>query len=115
MVRVGVDASVDAALLKSFTKEVQVVRIATEPQGEVEVDFWIPLLPPKTVEGQWPHLKGVRVGQAPWAGVDLLRHLFPPDVTPCGAAGAHALPTSEVAVPAIRPMLTYFPVLAALR
>jgi hypothetical protein len=77
MVRVGVNGSVDRALLKDFTREVELVWVPDEPQGKIEVDFWIPLSHPRLVPDQWPHLKGVRVVQAPWAGVDLLRHVFP--------------------------------------
>ncbi len=46
-IRVGVDVSVDEALLQSFTKNMQLVRIAEEPQGEIEVDFWIPMSLPQ--------------------------------------------------------------------
>src|SRR5437870_8958301 len=83
MVRVGVNESVDRALLNDFTREVQLVWIPDKPQGEIEVDFWIPLSHPKHVPDQWSHLRGVRVVQAPWAGVDLLRHVFPPEVILC--------------------------------
>jgi hypothetical protein len=78
-IRVGVDAVIEEALLRDFPNEVQLVRIAEKLQGEVEVDFWVPALPPKIVHGQWAYLKGVRVVQVPWAGVDTLRHIFPPE------------------------------------
>jgi phosphoglycerate dehydrogenase-like enzyme len=54
-------------------------------------------------------MKGVRVVQAPWAGVDLLRHVFPPDVTLCDARGVHDIPTAEWAVAAVLAMQKYFP------
>jgi phosphoglycerate dehydrogenase-like enzyme len=109
MVRVGVNEWVDESLLKNFTKEAQLVRIAEEPQGKVEVDFWIPLSHPNLVPGQWPHLKGVRVVQAPWAGVDLLRHVFSPEVVLCDARGVHDIPTAEWAVAAVLAMQKYIP------
>jgi len=109
MVRVGVNESVDRALLKDFTREVQLVWVPDEPQGEIEVDFWIPLSHPSRVAEQWPHMKGVRVVQAPWAGVDLLRHAFPPEVTLCDARGVHDIPTAEWAVAAVLAMQKYFP------
>jgi phosphoglycerate dehydrogenase-like enzyme len=109
MVRVGVNESVDKALLKDFTPEVQLVLIPDEPQDEFEVDFWIPLSHPKHVPDQWPHLKGVRVVQAPWAGVDLLRHVFPPEVILCDARGVHDIPTAEWAVAAVLAMQKYLP------
>jgi len=109
MVRVGVNESIDKTLLKDFTREVQLVWVPDEPQGKIEVDFWIPLSHPKKVPGQWPHLKGVRVVQAPWAGVDLLRHVFPPEVILCDARGVHDIPTAEWAVAAVLAMQKYLP------
>jgi phosphoglycerate dehydrogenase-like enzyme len=109
MVRVGVNASVDKALLKDFTREVQLVWIPDEPQGEIELDFWLPLSHPSRVPDQWPHMKGVRVVQAPWAGVDLLRHVFPPEVILCDARGVHDIPTAEWAVAAVLAMQKYLP------
>lgn len=109
MVRVGVNASVDKALLKGFPREVELVFIPDQPQGEIEVDFWIPLSPPKRVPEQWPHMKGVRVVQAPWAGVDMLRPLFPPEVILCDARGVHNIPTAEWAVTAVLAMQKYLP------
>src|SRR6266849_4391655 len=109
MVRVGVNASVDRALLKDFTREVQLVWIPDKAQGAIEVDFWIALSHPKLVPSQWPHLKGVRVVQAPWAGVDLLRHVFPPEVILCDARGVHDIPTAEWAVAAVLAMQKYLP------
>jgi phosphoglycerate dehydrogenase-like enzyme len=80
------------------------VRVAKEPQGEIEIDFWVPALPPPIVQRQWRHLRGVRVVQAPWAGVDGLLKLFPPGVTVCDARGVHDIPTAEWAVAAILAM-----------
>ena len=109
MVRVGVNESVDRALLKDFTREVELVWVPDEPQGKIEVDFWIPLSHPRLVPDQWPHMKGVRVVQAPWAGVDLLRHVFPPEVILCDARGVHDIPTAEWAVAAVLAMQKYLP------
>jgi phosphoglycerate dehydrogenase-like enzyme len=108
-VRVGVDAAIDKALLEDFTKEVQLVRIAEKPQGEVQVDFWVPALPPRIVQCQWAYLKGVRVVQIPWAGVDSLRHIFPSEVTLCDARGVHDIPTAEWAVASILAMQKCLP------
>jgi hypothetical protein len=38
-IRLGVDAVIEEALLRDFPNEVQLVRIAEKPQGEVEVDY----------------------------------------------------------------------------
>jgi phosphoglycerate dehydrogenase-like enzyme len=108
-VRVGVDTSVDEALLQGFGREVQIVRIPEDPQGMIEVDFWVPALSPQIVQRQWQHLKGVRVIQAPWAGVDALVKLFPPGVTLCDARGVHDIPTAEWAVTAILAMQKCLP------
>jgi phosphoglycerate dehydrogenase-like enzyme len=110
MVRVGVDAAIDDALLKNFTKQAQLVKLARDAQAETEIDFWIPLSPsPTVVQSQWSHLKGVRVVQAPWAGVDLVRRIFPPEIVFCDARGVHDIPTAEWAVAAVLAMQKYVP------
>jgi phosphoglycerate dehydrogenase-like enzyme len=111
-VRVGVDTSVDEALLAGFGGEVQFIRIPEDPEGEIEIDFWVPALPPRIVQRQWQHLKGVRVIQAPWAGVDTLVKLFPPGVTLCDGRGVHDIPTAEWAVTAILAMQKCLPFFA---
>jgi phosphoglycerate dehydrogenase-like enzyme len=108
-VRVGVDVSVDDSLLAGFGREVHFVRIPEEPEGEIEIDFWVPAMRPSTVQRQWQHLKGVRVVQAPWAGVDTLRKLFPPSVTFCDARGVHDIPTAEWTITAILAMQKCLP------
>ena len=99
--RIGVDAVVDDVYLESFPSDVQIVRIAEEPEGEIEVDFWIPGLPFNLAQRQWPHLKGVKVVQVPWAGVDAWLKFVPPGVTLCDARGVHDIPTAEWAVTAV--------------
>lgn len=80
MVRVGVDASIDEAVLAGFTQEARLVRIPEEPQEDIEVDFWVAAaMPPKILRRQWTRLKGVKVIQAPWAGVNTLLKLLPPE------------------------------------
>jgi phosphoglycerate dehydrogenase-like enzyme len=108
-VKVGVDASIDDAFLKDFTQEGQLVRIPEEPVGEIEVDFWVAAMPPRILRRQWLHLKGVQVVQAPWAGVDTLLKIFPPEVTLCDARGVHEIPTSEWAAAAILAMEKFLP------
>jgi hypothetical protein len=39
MVRVGVDASIEEAVLEDFTKEVNLVRVPEEPEGDIAVDL----------------------------------------------------------------------------
>jgi phosphoglycerate dehydrogenase-like enzyme len=108
-VRLGVDATVDEALLQGFGKDVRIVRIPEEPNREIDVDFWVPALPPRIVQRQWPHLKGVKVIQAPWAGVDGLLKVLPEEITLCDARGVHDIPTAEWAVTAILAMQKSLP------
>jgi len=108
-VRVGVDASIGDVFLEDFTKEVQLVRIPEEPEGEIEIDFWVAAMPPRILRRQWTHLKGVQVVQAPWAGVDTLLKIFPHEVTLCDARGVHEIPTSEWAVAVILAMQKFLP------
>lgn len=108
-IRVGVDTVVDEALLQGFSGEVQIVRIPEDPVAEIEIDFWVPALRPRIVQRQWQHLKGVRVIQPPWAGVDRLLRFFPPEVTLCDARGVHDIPTAEWTVTAILAMQKCLP------
>jgi phosphoglycerate dehydrogenase-like enzyme len=66
-------------------------------------------MPPGILRSQWPHLKGVRVVQSPWAGVDTLLELFPSGVILCDARGVHEIPTSEWTVAAILAMEKFLP------
>ena len=68
MVRVGVDASIDEAVLEDFTQEVNLVRVPEEPKGDIAVDFWVAAMPPRILRRQWTRLKRVKVFQGPWAG-----------------------------------------------
>lgn len=115
MVRVGVDASIDASFLQGLPAEAHVVRIPEDPQGEIEVDLWVAAMPPRIVQRQWPHLKGVKVVQAPWAGVDTLVKLFPHGVTLCDARGVHDIPTAEWAVAATLAMEKFVPLFVDLQ
>lgn len=100
--RVGVDASIEDGVLESFTPFAQLVRVPEEPVADLEFDFWAAAMPPRILRRQWPHLKGVKVIQVPWAGVDTLLNLgFPSDVTLCDARGVHDIPTAEWALTAI--------------
>ncbi len=115
MVRVGIQASIAPELLQDFTREVTLVRIPDQPEGDVEIDFWI--APPnlKITQRQLPHLRGLRVVQSLWAGIDLLLPLLPPGLTLCDAQGVHDIPTAEWVVTAILAMQRYLPFYFALQ
>jgi phosphoglycerate dehydrogenase-like enzyme len=108
-VRVGVDESVDTAFLQSLPKEAQLVTVPEEPEGTIDVDFWVAALPPRILKKQWPHLRGVKVIQAPWAGVDALLGLFPREVILCDARGVHEIPTAEWTIAAILAVKKFLP------
>lgn len=108
-VRVGVDETIDQNLLEGFPNEVQIVRIPETPQQQYAVDFWVAAMPPRILRRQWPHLTGVKVIQAPWAGVDTLLNLFPRDFILCDGRGVHEIPTAEWAVAVILAMQKCLP------
>ncbi len=109
MVRVGIQESIAPVLLQDFTREVELVRIEEEPQSEVAIELWIAPLSLKTARRQLPHLRGLKVVQALWAGVDMLLPLLPPGVTLCDAQGVHDITVAEWAVTAILAMQKYLP------
>jgi phosphoglycerate dehydrogenase-like enzyme len=106
--RIGIEASVDPALLAGF-KGLDLVRIPAEPDADIAVDFWVAAQAPASQRRQWPHLQGVKAVQGLWAGVDSLRPLIPMDVALCSARGVHDGPTAEWAVTATLAMQKYLP------
>ena len=106
--RIGIEASIDSALLGDF-EGLELVRIAAEPDEDIAVDFWVAALSPASQRRQWPHLKGVKAVQGLWAGVDALRPLIPQDIALCSARGVHDGPTAEWAVTATLAMQKYLP------
>lgn len=106
--RVGIEASIDFALLGGF-KGLEIVRIPAEPDEDIAVDFWVAAQAPAVQRRQWPHLNGVKAVQGLWAGVDSLRPLVPKDVTLCSARGVHDAPTAEWVVSAVLAMQKYLP------
>jgi phosphoglycerate dehydrogenase-like enzyme len=112
--RVGIEASIDAAMLGGFAG-LELVRIPAEPDEDIAVDFWVAALAPSSQRRQWPHLKGVKVVQGLWAGVDSIRPFVPADITLCSARGVHDAPTAEWAVTAILAMQKYLPFYADLQ
>lgn len=112
--RVGIEASIDPALLSGFGG-LDVIRIPAEPAQDIVLDFWVAAQAPRTQRCQWPHLTGVKAVQGLWAGVDSLRPLIPEQVTLCSARGVHDGPTAEWVVTAVLAMQKYLPFYAQLQ
>ena len=104
--RVGIEASIEDALLGGFAG-LELVRIPAEPERDIAVDLWVAALAPPAQKRQWPHLKGVKAVQGLWAGVDSLRPLIPQGIALCSARGVHDGPTAEWAVTAVLAMQKY--------
>jgi phosphoglycerate dehydrogenase-like enzyme len=115
MLRVGIQESIAPELLQDFTREVDVVRLADELQGDVELDMWIAPINLKIARRQLPHFRGLRVVQSLMAGVDRLQQLLPPGVTLCDAKGVHDAPTAEWALAVILAMQKHLPFYVALQ
>jgi phosphoglycerate dehydrogenase-like enzyme len=109
MVRVGIQASIAAELLRDFTREVELVRIPDEPETNVDIDMWVAPVSGKILRRQLPYVRGLKVVQAPFAGVDTLLSLLPPGITLCDARGVHDIPTAEWTVAVILAMQKYLP------
>ena len=71
LMRVGIEASINSALLSGF-KGLDIVRIPAEPEREIAVDFWVAAQAPASQRRLWPHLKGAMAVQGLWAGVRIL-------------------------------------------
>jgi phosphoglycerate dehydrogenase-like enzyme len=109
MVRVGIQESLAPELLADFTREVELVRIPDEPETKVDIDMWVAPVSSKILRRQLPYLRGLKVVQAPFAGVDALQPLLPPGLTLCDAQGVHDIPTAEWAVAVILAMQKNLP------
>jgi len=115
MVRVGVPAWVSSGFLAGFPSEVALVQIGPEPIGEIEIDFWVAPISAREATQVFPHLRGVRVVQSLYAGVDWLQPLLPPGITLCDGQGMHNIPTAEWVIAAILNSLKYFSLYGALQ
>ena len=109
MLRVGIQESIAPELLQDFTREVELLRIADEPQGDVEIDMWIAPINLKIARLQLPHFRGLRVVQSLMAGVDRLLPLLPSGIILCDAKGVHDAPTAEWVMAVILAMQKHLP------
>ena len=109
MMKVGYPAALAPELVAQFPAEVELVPIASHPEGEIAVDFWIPPPAPAPGERVWPHLRGVSVIQSLMAGTEWITRMVGPEVTVCNAQDAHNISTAEWTIAAVLGMLKYFP------
>jgi phosphoglycerate dehydrogenase-like enzyme len=109
LLRIGIQESIAPEVLQDFTREVELVRMADEPEGDVEIDMWIAPINLKIARRQLPHLRRLQVVQSLMAGVDRLQQLLPPGLTLCDAQGVHDAPTAEWAVAVILAMQKHLP------
>jgi phosphoglycerate dehydrogenase-like enzyme len=108
MLKVGVPTWVSEDLLAKFPREAVIERIESQPERQIEIEFWIAPTFPKEAARVWPHLSGVRAVQSMLAGVDWVRKLVPESIILCDGQGLHNIPTSEWTLTAILSSLKFF-------
>ncbi len=109
MVRVGLPEEVDESLLQLFPREADVVRLPAEPDRDYEIDFWIPPLYPKQTAAVAARLRGVKVMQSLWAGVDSMLPFVPEGAILCDGQGIHDMPVAEYVAATTLAMFKYLP------
>lgn len=112
---VGVPAWVKPELLKIFPAQAAVIPIEADLARPLDIEFWVAPVYAREITQVHSHLRGVRVIQSLFAGVDLLLPLRSPNVTLCDGQGMHNIPTSEWVVAAILNVLKFFPLYNALQ
>ncbi len=109
MVKVGVPWWIDAKWFHRFPSGIEIERIEADPQRTIEVEFWIAPVSSREAAQTLPHLRGLRVVQSLYAGVDGLLEMLPGSLVLCDAQGLHNIPTAEWTVSTILAALKYFP------
>lgn len=109
MLKVGIPEAVDPQFHHLLPEGIALQVIPMQPEHEIEVEFWIMPPWPRQAERMWPWLRGVRVAQAPLAGVEGFLKFLPREVILCDARGAHNIATAEWVIAAILGSLKYFP------
>ncbi|HTY83452.1 MAG TPA: 2-hydroxyacid dehydrogenase [Silvibacterium sp.] len=109
MLKVGVPWWLDPIWFSRLPSGIEIERVEASPERTIEVEFWIPPVTPREATQALPHLRGVRIVQSLYAGVDWLIPLLPPGLVLCDAQGLHNIPTAEWTVSAILAALKYFP------
>ena len=109
MLKVGVPAWIDEELLAKLPREISLERIESNPERQIEIEFWIAPTSARGFKQVLPHIHGLRVVQAMLAGVDWMKKLVPEGVVLCDGQGMHNIPTAEWTVTAILSSLKFFP------
>lgn len=109
MLKVGVPAWIDEELLAKLPREISLERIGSNPERQIEIEFWIAPTSARGFKQVLPHIHGLRVVQAMLAGVDWMKKLVPEGVVLCDGQGMHNIPTAEWTVTAILSSLKFFP------
>jgi phosphoglycerate dehydrogenase-like enzyme len=109
MLKVGVPAWIDEELLAKLPREIALERIESNPERQIEIEFWIAPTSARGFKQVLPHIHGLRVVQAMLAGVDWMKKLVPEGVVLCDGQGMHNIPTAEWTVTAILSSLKFFP------
>jgi len=110
MLRVGYPAVLqDAALLRDFPADVEMVPLADGLDQIMEIDVWIPDPYPTRALRIWPWLRGVRLVLSLMAGTEWIPGTVGQHVTICNGRGAHNISTAEWTVSAMLAMLKHFP------
>ncbi len=109
MVRVGFPEKLGFALPAELPASVELVPLADQLQGTIELDVLIGDPYYSRTIAKWPHLRGVRLLLSLLAGTEWAPPLVGPGVTICNARGAHSIATAEWTLTAILTMLKYIP------
>jgi len=109
MLKVGLPWWIDPVWFSRLPSGIEIERVEASPDRTIDVEFWIPPVTAKDAASALPHLRGVRIVQSLYAGVDWLINLVPPGLTLCDAQGLHNIPTAEWTVSAILAALKHFP------
>ena len=109
MLKVGAPWWIDPVWFSRLPSGIEIERIEASPERTIDVEFWIPPVTAKDAAQALPHLRGVRVVQSLYAGVDWLINLLPPGLILCDAQGVLNIPTAEWTLSAILAALKYFP------
>ena len=109
MLKVGLPWWIDPVWFSRLPSGIEIERVEAKPERTIDVEFWIPPVTAKDAAQALPHLRGVRIVQSLYAGVDWLINLVPPGLTLCDAQGLHNIPTAEWTVSAILAALKHFP------